>query len=198
MPKVAQCLEVRQFPWASSRGQLRFGAITVPCALGRSGVTRFKREGDGATPLGAFELLNVYYRVDRGRRPLTELPVEALAPNDGWCDDPAHPRYNRPVELPLAASHEKMWRDDRLYDIVVVLDCNMHPAVPGKGSAIFFHIAREAYTPTEGCVAVSPAHMRLILSKVKTGDRMRIGAFPRKRKKGNITCIAGKVRHCDR
>ncbi|WP_328804128.1 L,D-transpeptidase family protein [Roseibium aggregatum] len=153
---------------------LTISGITVPCALGRSGVTRAKREGDGATPAGSFELLNVYYRADRRSRPRTALPVEKLERQDGWCDDPDHPRYNRPVELPFGASHEKMWRDDRLYDIVVVLDCNMYPAVPGRGSAIFFHIAREDYTPTEGCVAVSPEHMRLILSKVQPGAVMTV------------------------
>ena len=79
-----------------------------------------------------------------------------------------------PVSLPFAASHEKMWREDRLYDIVVVLDCNMYPAVKGKGSAIFFHIAREDYRPTEGCVAIAPEHMRLLLSKVGPGAEMKI------------------------
>ncbi|MEJ8476310.1 L,D-transpeptidase family protein [Roseibium algae] len=133
-----------------------------------------KREGDGATPVGQFELLNVIYRVDRGRRPRTGLPVESMALSDGWCDAPGHRRYNRPVDLPFSASHEKMWREDRLYDIVVVLDCNMHPPVPGRGSAIFFHIAREDYRPTEGCVAVAPVHMRLILDWVRPGTIMRI------------------------
>lgn len=174
MTKAARCLAVRRFPWSPTRGLLTFRGITFPCALGRSGTTHFKHEGDGATPIGSFELLNVYYRADRGRRPTTGLPVEALAPEDGWCDEPAHPRYNRPIELPFAASHEKMWRDDRLYDIVVVLDYNMYPAVPGRGSAIFFHIAREGYAPTEGCIAVSPQHMRRILAKARIGDVLRV------------------------
>lgn len=174
MKKPAQCLEVRQLPWLTTRGVLTLGGITVPCALGRSGITRAKREGDGATPAGTFELLNVYYRDDRLSRPRTALPVEALTPAGGWCDDPNHPRYNRPIDLPFAASHEKMWRDDRLYDIVVVLDCNMYPAVPGRGSAIFFHIAREDYAPTEGCIAVSPEHMRMILSRVRPGAVMTV------------------------
>lgn len=174
MQKTAETLDIRRSPLNAYRGTLTFGSITVPCALGRAGTTRFKREGDGATPIGTFELLNVYYRADRGSRPRTVLPVEAIAPADGWCDDPAHPRYNRPVDLPFAASHEKMWRDDRLYDIVVVLDCNMFPAVPGMGSAIFFHIAREGYRATEGCVAVAPAHMRQILERVEIGTVMRI------------------------
>ncbi|WP_417671192.1 L,D-transpeptidase family protein [Roseibium sp.] len=174
--KLPECLEVRALAGNRCRGTLTLGSITVPCALGRSGITVRKREGDGATPAGCFELLNVYYRADRGRRPSVDLPVDMTSPQEGWCDDPEHRRYNRPVDLPFAASHEKMWREDRLYDIVVVLDCNMHPPVPGRGSAIFFHIAREGYSPTEGCVAVAPEHMRLILSKVRQGMQMRIHA----------------------
>lgn len=159
-----------------TRGILRLGGITVPCALGRSGILHRKREGDGGTPAGRFRLLKVCYRPDRGLRPATLLPVTPLTAHSGWCDDPSSPRYNRPVELPFAAGHEKMWRDDRLYDVVVVLDCNMAPAVKGLGSAIFFHIAREDYRPTEGCVAVAPEHMRLILSRAGPGTDMVISA----------------------
>lgn len=172
--ETSRCLEVRHSVREITRGTLSFGPITVPCALGRSGTIRMKREGDGATPLGVFQLLKIYYRADRMPRPRTVLPVEAIRPLLGWCDDPGHPRYNRPVDLPVSASHERMWREDRLYDIVVILDCNMRPAISGQGSAIFFHIAREDYRPTEGCVAVAPEHMRLILSKVRIGDAIRI------------------------
>lgn len=172
--KPAETLEVRPLARDRTRGIIRLGPITVPCALGRSGVIARKKEGDGATPLGCFELLHVFYRPDRGRAPKTVLPVEPITCDAGWCDDPGHRLYNRPVKLPFAASHEKMWRDDRLYDVVVVLDCNMYPAVRGRGSAIFFHIARETYTPTEGCVAVSPVHMRLLLERAGPGSCMTI------------------------
>jgi len=174
--KATDTLEVRALSRDRTRGILRLGTITVPCALGRSGIVMRKREGDGGTPAGRFALLHVYYRPDRGLPPETMLPVEPLTPASGWCDDPASPRYNRPVDLPFAASHEKMWREDRLYDIVVVLDCNLEPAVKGRGSAIFFHIAREDYRPTEGCVAVAPEHMRLILSRISAGADMVIRA----------------------
>lgn len=172
--KTADCLEVRALTRDKTKGILRFGSITVPCALGRSGIVSRKREGDGGTPIGTFELLHVYYRPDRGVHPRTVLPVVVLTSHSGWCDDPRHNRYNRPVTLPFAASHENMWRGDRLYDIVVVLDCNMYPAVKGRGSAIFFHIAREDYRPTEGCVAVAPEHMRLLLSRIGVGAKMVI------------------------
>lgn len=174
MMKLSAILEVRPSSICKTKGVLSLGGLQVPCALGRSGVTQLKREGDGATPRGSFELLNVYYRSDRGARPKTALPVSAIAQDDGWCDAPGHPRYNRPVKLPFAPSHETLWREDRLYDIVVVLDCNMYPAVSGRGSAIFFHIAREGYTPTEGCVAVAPKDMQLILDRVQPGDQMRV------------------------
>jgi len=174
--KTAQTLEVRACTRDRTKGILRLREITVPCALGRSGIVMRKREGDGGTPAGRFRLLSVFYRPDRGLSPATLLPVAPLSPASGWCDDPLSPRYNRPVDLPFAAGHEKMWREDRLYDIVVVLDCNMHPAVRGRGSAIFFHIAREDYRPTEGCVAVSPEHMRLVLAQVGTGTDMVIRA----------------------
>lgn len=176
LKKSAGMLEVRASPLNRTRGVLSLGRITVPCALGRSGIVTRKREGDGGTPVGRFELLHVYYRPDRGLPPATLLPTEPLTPASGWCDDPGHRLYNRPVQLPFAASHEKMWRDDRLYDIVVVLDCNLNPAVKGQGSAIFFHIARQGYSPTEGCVAVSPEHMRLILQNIGLGAEMVIHA----------------------
>jgi len=168
-------IDVRALPSDKRKGLLRFGGFTFPCALGRSGITRFKREGDGATPSGTFELLNIYFRADKGSRPSAHLPLDVIHQSDGWCDDPAHSRYNRPVQLPFSGSHEKMWRQDRLYDIVVVLDCNMHPPIRGKGSAIFFHIAREDYRPTEGCVAIDPMHMRTLLAEVRPGTVMRIG-----------------------
>ena len=167
-------LTVRPLPGHPSRGTLTLGSLTVPCALGKGGLTLRKREGDGATPVGRFAVLDVFYRPDRGRRPETALPVTALSPDDGWCDDPRHPRYNAPVRLPFAAGHEKMWRQDGVYDIVVVLDYNLSPAVKGKGSAIFFHLARPGYTPTEGCVAVAEPHMRRLLKALRPGAVMDI------------------------
>ncbi len=173
--KAAEILTVRPRPANRRQGLLTLGPITIPCALGRSGIGVQKREGDGKTPAGRFELLKVYYRPDRIRRPQTALPGEPLTPTMGWCDDPKHPHYNLPVELPFAAGHEKMWRDDHLYDVVVVLDCNLHPVERGRGSAIFFHLARPDYGPTEGCVAVSNLDMLKILSRCGSGSVMEIG-----------------------
>lgn len=144
-------------------GELIAGGAVIPCALGRSGTTANKHEGDGGTPLGTFRLVEVFYRPDKGPAPVTSLPVRPISPEDGWCDAPEDPLYNQPVRLPYPASHERMWRDDGLYNIVVVLDYNLNPAVPGRGSAIFFHCAREDLSATEGCVAIDEHALRTLL-----------------------------------
>ncbi|MDJ0930469.1 MAG: L,D-transpeptidase family protein [Breoghania sp.] len=160
---------VRALSASRTRGRLIFGPLSVACALGRTGISHEKREGDGATPSGRYRLLQVLYRADRIQRPITRLPVCALKPHDGWCDDPRHGRYNRPVRLPFSASHERLWREDHLYDVVVILDHNQKPRSLGGGSAVFCHLARPGYLPTEGCVAVSLADMcRLLAMADKT------------------------------
>jgi L,D-peptidoglycan transpeptidase YkuD (ErfK/YbiS/YcfS/YnhG family) len=155
-------------------GQARWNGRTFHCALGRSGITAHKREGDGATPAGTFPMRRVLYRPDRVAPPTSRLPLQPIAAGDGWCDDPADPAYNRPVRLPYAASHEDMWRDDRLYDLVVVLGHNDDPVVPGAGSAVFLHVAAPGYSPTAGCVAASIEDLTEIVREASPGDCIAI------------------------
>jgi L,D-peptidoglycan transpeptidase YkuD (ErfK/YbiS/YcfS/YnhG family) len=147
-------------------GTLTAGPLHARCAVGRAGIASHKREGDGATPRGRFRLLAVLYRPDRLPRPKTHLPLTAIRPDSGWCDDPGSPAYNQPVRLPFAANHEELWRSDHLYDVVVVIDYNTRPAIPGAGSAIFLHLATPDYAPTAGCVAVSRETMQRLLPKL--------------------------------
>jgi L,D-peptidoglycan transpeptidase YkuD (ErfK/YbiS/YcfS/YnhG family) len=121
---------------------------------GHGGLREDKSEGDGATPIGRFPLRQVFYRPDRLTPLLTGLPVRPLTPNDGWCDDPSCPDYNRLVSLPHPSRHETLWREDALYDIVVVVGYNDAPPIPGRGSAIFLHLQREEGSPTEGCLGL--------------------------------------------
>ena len=163
----------------SADGWLELGrGRRVRCALGRGGVApgSDKREGDGRTPLGEWPLRRVLYRADHGGEPQTALETGAIMPDDGWCDAPDDPGYNRPVRLPYPASAEKLWRDDRLYDLVLVLGHNDDPVQPGMGSAIFLHLATPDYRPTEGCVAVWRPDMEALLRSAKPGDAMRIEA----------------------
>lgn len=150
------------------------------CALGRGGVAAMgaKREGDGATPAGLWPMRRLFYRPDRIAAPRTRLPITALTPTDGWCDAPADKAYNTAVQLPYPASAEHLWRDDEVYDLIVVLGYNDAPVVAGRGSAIFLHVARQDYSPTEGCVALRRADLLDCLSNASEWDALCIHASP--------------------
>ncbi len=149
---------------AATRGLLSIGAWRIPCALGRSGRSTAKREGDGATPVGRWPFTAVYYRSDRGPRPRTLLQIRALRPLDGWCDAPDDANYNRFIRHPYPRSAEHLWRqDDAIYDVIVIIGHNQRPRVRGAGSAIFLHVSRPDFAPTAGCLAVSARHLRRLL-----------------------------------
>jgi L,D-peptidoglycan transpeptidase YkuD (ErfK/YbiS/YcfS/YnhG family) len=155
-------------------GRLHWSGGSAVAAVGRSGVKIDKREGDGATPAGNFPLVAIYYRPDRVVLPVSRLPVKALAPNDGWVDEPGDPNYNQPVTLPYPASAEQMWREDHLYDALVVIGYNTAPVVPGAGSAIFLHIAAPDFAPTAGCVAVEKKVLLELLPLLGPGSAIAI------------------------
>ena len=148
----------------ASPGTVKWGERRFRCAIGAAGVSRSKREGDRATPLGCFALRRLLYRPDRVARPATELPTSPLQPDDGWCDDPSDHRYNRAVKTGAGARCEALWRADSIYDVIVVLGYNDDPVVPGCGSAIFLHRAREKYAPTAGCIAMALDDLRTVLA----------------------------------
>lgn len=156
-------LTVRAKPGDRSKGLLNAGGIVFPCALGRGGISSLKREGDGATPIGRMRILSGYFRKDHFSPKNTQLAMTPIDPTLGWCEVPDDRNYNRPVRLPYAASHEHMLRDDRLYDVCIVLDWNISPRRRGRGSAIFFHLARPGFSPTQGCVAVTAKVMARLL-----------------------------------
>ena len=156
-------------------GWLAYATCRLRCALGRSGISTVKREGDGATPAGTFPLRELWYRSDRLGAPTTGLVCIPIHPDSGWCDDPADAAYNRPVSLPFAAGHERMFREDGLYDLVVPLGYNDAPPVPGLGSAIFLHVAKADYGPTEGCVALAHDDLVALLARCGPETRMAIG-----------------------
>ncbi|GAB6052426.1 L,D-transpeptidase family protein [Magnetospira thiophila] len=148
----------------------------VRCALGRNGLAVDKREGDGVTPIGSFPLRRFFYRSDRLGEPNTRLSGRALTPEDGWSDDPDDPAYNRLVTLPHPWRHEVLWREDPLYDVIVVLGYNDAPVRQGAGSAIFLHVARPDYAPTEGCVALALEDLLALLKICAPGDCLEVTA----------------------
>ena len=153
---------------------LDWGDGSRRCAIGPAGIAAKSAEGDGVTPRGTFPLRQIFYRADRISKPVSILPVRTTEPDDGWCDAPANSNYNRPVKLPYPAGAEHLWRDDSLYDLVAVVGFNDDPVMPGKGSAIFLHLAKPDYLLTAGCVALSEADLRAALAQLRPGDKIRI------------------------
>ena len=157
--------------WATlePHGCVRFGRHVLRAAAGRSGITHHKTEGDGATPAGPLPLLRLLYRADRIALPRTRIPAEPIAEQDGWCDDPLDLAYNTQVRLPHPARHEELWRRDALYDVVGVLGWNTQPVVPGRGSAIFLHVAAAGYSKTDGCIALALPDLLSVLNDGLSG-----------------------------
>lgn len=153
-------------------GRLEFGDLQYRAALGRAGVRVHKQEGDEATPAGLLTLRRVLYRADRVRMPHATVPREPLAENDGWCDDTYDKAYNTMVRLPYPGHHERLWRDDAVYDIVGVLGWNDAPVIRGHGSAIFLHVARKDMAPTDGCVALAQNDLMALLESGLTALRV--------------------------
>jgi len=150
-----------------SVGVLALGAgQRVPCRVGRHGQRVFKREGDGASPIGSWYPVEVLYRRDRMLPPRTHLPLRSIRLADGWCDAPEDRNYNRAVQHPYPASAERLWRNDGLYDVVVILNHNTQPRVRRLGSAVFLHLMAADGGPTAGCLAVKPRDMALILQRL--------------------------------
>ena len=160
----------------SSKSLLSNGRM-YRCVIGKTGALTKKLEGDGATPAGVFPLIRVLYRPDRMDIPETHLPVFALSPNDGWCDDPTHEDYNKPIRLPHEGPHERLWRDDNIYDIVVILGYNTSPVIPFRGSAIFIHFAEPSFKSTNGCVALKDVDLLEILKTCSTKTKLHIMEF---------------------
>jgi L,D-peptidoglycan transpeptidase YkuD (ErfK/YbiS/YcfS/YnhG family) len=176
---AAQTLPVSAMTYADlayANGTVSWPGGSARAACGKGGVRTDKREGDHASPAGTFPLLRALYRPDRLAAPRTALPLAPLKPSDGWVDAPADPNYNRPVALPYPASHEELWRDDGVYDLIVVIGYNATPVVPGKGSAIFLHVARLDFSGTEGCIAIAREPLIGLLGLLGPGSTITINA----------------------
>lgn len=150
-----------------SADRLEFNGKIYRIAIGKNGFSKDKHEGDNCTPIGTYALRECWWRKDKLKQtPVTGLSLKIIEPDDGWCDAPEHADYNKHVTLPFSASHEKLWREDDLYDVVVPLGYNDDPIIKGKGSAIFMHIAKPGYAGTEGCIALALPDLLEILKYV--------------------------------
>jgi L,D-peptidoglycan transpeptidase YkuD (ErfK/YbiS/YcfS/YnhG family) len=171
-----RAISVTSRPGLRSQGWLRAGTKRLPVALGRTGIRPLKREGDGGTPVGTFRPIRLWWRADRLPRPRTLLPVRRIAPDDAWCEDPTDRRYNRAFRRSANEPGDRLRRDDGLYDLILEIDHNTRPRVAGLGSAVFIHVARDAFGPTAGCVALRRNDLLRLLARI--GPRTRIKIHP--------------------
>jgi L,D-peptidoglycan transpeptidase YkuD (ErfK/YbiS/YcfS/YnhG family) len=167
-------IRVRRSPAGRSRGILLAGALSIPVVLGRSGIAADKREGDGATPRGTFRLRRLWWRADRLPRPSSRLPARPIDRALAWCENPADRRYNRPFRRSANEPGDRLWRDDRLYDLVIEISHNTRPRVAGRGSAVFVHVARPDRSATAGCVALDLKDLRRLLGRLGASTRIQI------------------------
>ena len=155
-------------------GYLEYKNLKFRCALGKAGVKNKKKEGDNITPQGTFKIIKVYYRPDKIKNIATSIKKKEIKKNIGWCDDPISNSYNKEIKLPSQFSHEKLYRKDNLYDLILVLNYNISPIIKNKGSAIFIHIAKKKYEPTAGCIALKKKDLVELLKKIKKKTKIKI------------------------
>tara|TARA_B110000305_G_scaffold203432_1_gene232387 strand:+ start:244 stop:735 length:492 start_codon:yes stop_codon:yes gene_type:complete len=153
---------------------LYFNKYKIKCAIGKRGIALKKIEGDGKTPKGTFSIKSMFYRKDRVPVIRSYLKKKKIKKNMGWCDDSRSKFYNKLVKFPFSMSAEKLWIDSHVYDIVIVINYNLKPAIKKKGSAIFLHIAKKNYTPTKGCIAIKKKDMILLIDKIDTNTKIII------------------------
>ena len=155
-------------------GYLRYKNFKFRCALGKGGIKKKLKEGDNITPKGVFSIIKIYYRPDQIKKITTKIKKVKITKNIGWCDDSTSSMYNKQIKLPSRFSHEKLYREDNLYDLILVLNYNTKPVIKNKGSAIFVHIANKYYKETKGCIALKKDHLIELISKIKKNTKIKI------------------------
>jgi len=153
---------------------IRYKNLKFKCALGRAGIGKKKVEGDNITPVGIYKILNVYYRSDRIKKLNTKFKIYQIKKDMGWCDDPKSKKYNQLIKIPSNYNHEKLYRTDNVYDLIVVLDYNKNPTIKNKGSAIFVHLTKNYKKKTAGCIGVKKKNLVKLLSQIKINTKIKI------------------------
>ena len=152
---------------------LTFNNYKAKCSIGKRGIGIKKKEGDLITPKGKYRIKYILYRKDRVKIQ-TKIKKIIITRKMGWCDDPNSKQYNKLIKLPTAYKHEKLYKKENIYDIIMVLNYNMNPIVKNRGSAIFIHIAKKNYGKTEGCVALKKIHLLKVLKELKKKTQVMI------------------------
>tara|TARA_B100001013_G_scaffold322697_1_gene233279 strand:- start:168 stop:659 length:492 start_codon:yes stop_codon:yes gene_type:complete len=153
---------------------LLYKGYKLKCSIGKSGITNSKKEGDLTTPKGTFKLGLLYYRKDRIKLPQCKINKKILKKNMGWCNDSKSKEYNQEITFPFKYEAEKLYRKDKIYDLLINIKYNYKPTIRKKGSAVFLHITDKKYRPTKGCVAITKKDFFKILPLVNRKTKISI------------------------
>ena len=153
---------------------LTFKNYKAKCAIGKKGIGSKKKEGDLITPRGKYKVKYILYRKDRIKKIQSEMSVIKIEKNMGWCDDPRSRNYNKLIKLPSSYKHEKLFKKENIYDIILVLNYNMRPIKKNKGSAIFIHVSKKNFRKTEGCIAIQKRDLLKIVKEIKKNTKVMI------------------------
>ena len=151
-----------------------FKDYKAKCAIGKRGITSKKMEKDKCTPKGRFKFKYIFYRKKRVHNIHSKLKLIPIKNNFGWCDDVKSKYYNKFIKFPFKYKAEKLYRRENVYDIIVVIDYNLNPVKKNKGSAIFLHVAKNNYSPTLGCVALSKYDLKVLISMINKNTFLKI------------------------
>jgi L,D-peptidoglycan transpeptidase YkuD (ErfK/YbiS/YcfS/YnhG family) len=153
---------------------LTYSKYKVKCAVGKRGIGLKKKEGDLITPIGQYKIKYILFRRDRIKKIQSKIRKIEIKKNMGWCDDSKSEQYNKLIKLPFNYSHEKLYKKENIYDIILVLNYNMNPYEKKKGSAIFIHVASKSYEKTKGCVAIKKIELLKIIKELKKDTKVKI------------------------
>ena len=156
-----------------NKDRLKIDEFSFKCCIGKKDLKIKKVEGDLATPKGTYQLKKLYYRSDKFKKIETLIPKIRIKKNMGWCNDPKNRFYNSLIKIRKKVKHEKMYRKDRKYDLVIVIDHNLKKPIPFKGSAIFIHLTQN-YKPTAGCIALGKNDMLVLLKIINKKTKINI------------------------
>ena len=153
---------------------ITFGKFKAKCSIGKGGISNKRKEGDLITPKGRYKIKFILYRKDRIKKVQSKIKRIVIKKDMGWCDDPRSRKYNQLIKLPSIYKHEKLYRKDNTYDIILVLNFNMNPIIKNKGSAIFIHVARRDYKKTKGCIALKKTNLLKIVKDLTKRTTIKI------------------------
>ena len=148
-------------------GYLKYKDLKFRCALGKAGINIKKKEGDNITPIGTYKISKIYYRKDRIKKLFSKFKLIEIKKNMAWCDDSKSKNYNKLIKLPSKFTHEKLFRKDEVYDLIIPLNFNTKNIKKNRGSAIFIHVANKKFSSTQGCIALKKEDLICLIKNIK-------------------------------